>query len=78
VRLITQRQQKVPRRLAADQRRIDNLRASTTAQLGPNNRQEEPHGEVARGSGSTPREISALGGTLKLIADFGDEQLKIA
>jgi hypothetical protein len=26
----------------------------------------------------TPPEAAALGGTLKLIVDFGDEQLKIA
>jgi hypothetical protein len=31
-------------------------------------------------SGSTPLHpfLAALGGTLKLIADFGDEQLKVA
>jgi DNA-binding XRE family transcriptional regulator len=38
--------------------------------------------QIERGDVSTQdvlnRYISALGGTLKLIADFGDEQLKIA
>jgi hypothetical protein len=38
--------------------------------------------QIERGDVSTQdvlnRYITALGGTLKLIADFGDEQLKIA
>jgi hypothetical protein len=38
--------------------------------------------QIEAGSVSTQdvlrRYISALGGTLKLIADFGDEQLKVA
>ena len=38
--------------------------------------------QIERGNVSTQdvqkRYVSALGGTLKLIADFGDEQLKIA
>ena len=38
--------------------------------------------QIERGDVSTQdvlnRYVSALGGTLKLIADFGDEQLKIA
>lgn len=38
--------------------------------------------QIEAGAGATQevlgRYISALGGTLKLIADFGDEQLKVA
>ncbi|WP_326551008.1 hypothetical protein [Micromonospora sp. NBC_01813] len=30
------------------------------------------------GGPDAPRNVEALGGTLKLIADFGDEQLKVA
>jgi hypothetical protein len=48
----------------------------------PDGRFGGPVSQIERGDVSTQdvlnRYVTALGGTLKLIADFGDEQLKIA